>query len=95
MGPLTIENEKAWEDLYQCEQTTKLVGYLALTRQLPVGTSKIPMSEASKLLNKTVPIPEYPGYYAVKLDVFHQLHCLVLHPFPLIAFQVNMSLCTE
>lgn len=28
-------------------------------------------------MNKTVPIPNDPGYYVVELNVFHQLHCLV------------------
>ncbi|RHZ47801.1 oxidase ustYa family protein [Aspergillus thermomutatus] len=37
---------------------------------------KIPASDAAKLVNKTVPIPEDPGYYLIGLDVFHQLHCL-------------------
>ncbi|CRG92233.1 Cell surface glycoprotein 1 [Talaromyces islandicus] len=40
------------------------------------GISRIPMSEAAKLVNKTVPIPDYPGEYVIELDVFHQLHCL-------------------
>lgn len=35
------------------------------------------MSDAAKLANKTVPIPDYPGEYVIQLDVFHQLHCLV------------------
>lgn len=38
------------------------------------------MSDAAKLANRTVPIPHDPGYYAVGLDVFHQLHCLVQFP---------------
>ncbi|KAG4438913.1 hypothetical protein IFR05_005593 [Cadophora sp. M221] len=46
------------------------------------GTSIIPTSEAAKLLNKTVPIPdgkgEYDGKYVVMLGVFHQLHCVNL-----------------
>lgn len=35
------------------------------------------MNEAAKLVNKTTPIPDYPGEYVIQLDVFHQLHCLV------------------
>lgn len=35
------------------------------------------MSDAAKLVDKTVPLPDYPGEYVVQLDVFHQLHCLV------------------
>ena len=35
------------------------------------------MSEAVKLSNRTTPITNDPGYYAVTLEVFHQLHCLV------------------
>ncbi|EEP82687.1 predicted protein [Uncinocarpus reesii 1704] len=34
------------------------------------------MSDAAELVNKTVPIPDDPGHYAIALDVFHQLHCL-------------------
>jgi hypothetical protein len=45
---------------------------------------KIPASVAAKLVNKTVPIPEdlgySSGYYLIGLDVFHQLHCLVVLP---------------
>ncbi|KAL8868902.1 MAG: hypothetical protein Q9215_008119 [Flavoplaca cf. flavocitrina] len=40
------------------------------------GISRIPRLSAAKLVNKTVPIPDDPGYYAVGLEVFHQLHCL-------------------
>ncbi|GAM43967.1 hypothetical protein TCE0_060r19210 [Talaromyces pinophilus] len=40
------------------------------------GISRISMSDAAKLANKTVPIPDYPGEYVIQLDVFHQLHCL-------------------
>lgn len=35
------------------------------------------MSSAAQLVDKTVPIPDYPGQYVIALDVFHQLHCLV------------------
>jgi hypothetical protein len=42
-----------------------------------VGISRIAMSDAARLSNKTVPIPDDPGQYVVSLDVFHQLHCLV------------------
>ncbi|KAH1509657.1 hypothetical protein KXX25_004683 [Aspergillus fumigatus] len=41
---------------------------------------KIPASDAAKLVNKTIPIPNASGYnsgyYLIGLDVFHQLHCL-------------------
>ncbi|KAF4157218.1 hypothetical protein CNMCM6936_002633 [Aspergillus lentulus] len=41
---------------------------------------KISASDAAKLVNKTVPIPDgsgySSGYYLIGLDVFHQLHCL-------------------
>jgi hypothetical protein len=40
------------------------------------GISRIPQSAAKLIPNRTVPIPDDPGYYAVGLDVFHQLHCL-------------------
>ncbi|OJJ42237.1 hypothetical protein ASPZODRAFT_155448 [Penicilliopsis zonata CBS 506.65] len=36
------------------------------------------MTELPRLVNKTIPIPEYPDEYIVELDVFHQLHCLNL-----------------
>lgn len=39
------------------------------------------MSQAARLVNKTVPIPGEPGQYVVQLNVFHQLHCLVGGPF--------------
>ncbi|KAF1978171.1 hypothetical protein BU23DRAFT_577611 [Bimuria novae-zelandiae CBS 107.79] len=38
--------------------------------------SRIPLQEASQLTNRTVPIPDDPGYYVVTIDVFHELHCL-------------------
>ncbi|KAI5927173.1 hypothetical protein F4810DRAFT_707123 [Camillea tinctor] len=40
------------------------------------GISRIPRESASKLVNKTVPIPGEPGQYVIQLNVFHQLHCL-------------------
>ncbi|OJJ42007.1 hypothetical protein ASPZODRAFT_2129235 [Penicilliopsis zonata CBS 506.65] len=40
------------------------------------GVSRIPKSDAAQLVNRTVPIPDDPGYYVVSLNVFHQLHCL-------------------
>ncbi|PYH93997.1 hypothetical protein BO71DRAFT_326381, partial [Aspergillus ellipticus CBS 707.79] len=40
------------------------------------GVSRIPRSSAGKLVNKTLPIPDDPGYYIIELNVFHQLHCL-------------------
>ncbi|KAE9409717.1 hypothetical protein BT96DRAFT_806673, partial [Gymnopus androsaceus JB14] len=42
------------------------------------GISRIPASEAEKLVDKTVPIPEDEKHYIISLDVFHQLHCLNL-----------------
>ena len=38
--------------------------------------------DAAKLANRTVPIPGDPEHYAVSIDVFHQLHCLVSHLTP-------------
>lgn len=41
------------------------------------GISRIPIDDARLIANRTVPIPDDPeGYYAIGLDVFHQLHCL-------------------
>jgi len=41
------------------------------------GVNQIPASEANKLVDKTVPIPNDEDNYIVTLEVFHQLHCLV------------------
>lgn len=49
---------------------------IVLTRD-SVGVSRIPISDAAQLVNRTVPIANDPGYYVVSLDVFHELHCLV------------------
>ncbi|OAG13184.1 uncharacterized protein CC84DRAFT_1228221 [Paraphaeosphaeria sporulosa] len=40
------------------------------------GVSRIPMSDAAQLANRTSPIPGDEGHYVVILEVFHQLHCL-------------------
>lgn len=48
-----------------------------LMEPFTVGISRIPKSDAAHLVNKTVPIADDPGQYAISLDVFHQLHCLV------------------
>ncbi|KZP06292.1 hypothetical protein FIBSPDRAFT_842279 [Athelia psychrophila] len=40
------------------------------------GVSKIPKSDAAKMLNRTVAIPGDEENYVIALDVFHQLHCL-------------------
>lgn len=42
-----------------------------------VGITRIPESEAIQMANRTSAIQDDPGYYAVTIDVFHQLHCLV------------------
>jgi hypothetical protein len=48
-----------------------------------VGISKVPISEAVKLLNQTAVMPNDPNEgdkergYIIELDIFHQLHCLV------------------
>ena len=42
-----------------------------------VGVSRISMSDAARLANRAVPIADDPDHYAVTLDVFHELHCLV------------------
>lgn len=41
------------------------------------GLSSIPMTDAARLMNRTVPIPGKPGEYVVTLNLFHDLHCLV------------------
>lgn len=41
----------------------------------------IDKASANKLPNKTLPIPGMEGQYITGLDVFHQLHCLVI-PIP-------------
>ncbi|KZS87707.1 hypothetical protein SISNIDRAFT_419194, partial [Sistotremastrum niveocremeum HHB9708] len=43
------------------------------------GISSIHVSQAVLLPNWTEAIPGNETYYAVALDVFHQLHCLVRH----------------
>ncbi|PYH28779.1 oxidase ustYa family protein, partial [Aspergillus neoniger CBS 115656] len=48
------------------------------------GIIKIPQSEAAQLVNYTMPLASEPGMYMVELDVFHQLHCLVIPPNPLV-----------
>jgi hypothetical protein len=77
-GPSTPERDKAWEDLYNCASRTPPPQLLMLTPlRAKVGISRIPRSSAAKLVNKTVPIPDDPGYYVISLNVFHQLHCVV------------------
>lgn len=44
------------------------------------GRTKISKEQARLLPNKTLPIPGDEDYYAVRLSVFHQLHCLVSSP---------------
>jgi len=42
-----------------------------------VGISRIPGSQATRLVNQTHAIPGDEDHYVVQLFVFHQLHCLV------------------
>jgi len=44
---------------------------------LDLSFLRLNKDEAERIPNKTVPFPGDPGYYAVGLAVFHQLHCLV------------------
>lgn len=41
------------------------------------GIIEVPRSEAAKLVNTTMPVPEDPTQYVVELDFFHELHCLL------------------
>ena len=52
---------------------------IACTERAPLefGLSQIPKAQARLLPNKTLPIPGDEEHYAVGLEVFHQLHCLV------------------
>ena len=47
-------------------------------RHTLVGISEIPRGIAEKLTNITYPLAGSGGNYIVELDVFHQLHCLVM-----------------
>lgn len=78
-GPPSEANNALWEDLYQCKLCYHgNLGQMGTNRRCYiVGITRIPMSEAAQLENRTVPIANDPGYYAVTIDVFHQLHCLV------------------
>ncbi|KAJ7124649.1 hypothetical protein C8R43DRAFT_1147370 [Mycena crocata] len=40
------------------------------------AASRIPKSEAVKMINDTWPVLHHEGNYIITLDVFHQLHCL-------------------
>lgn len=42
-----------------------------------MGISWITEEEAALIPNRTEPLPGNEGRYAISLDVFHQLHCLV------------------
>lgn len=75
-GPPSESNNQLWEDLYSCKHCYRVFGKLIIYDLSLVGISRIPMSEAAQLANRTVPITDDPGHYAVTLEVFHQLHCL-------------------
>lgn len=83
IGPPSPERDALWDSLYNCQCNPRdlkqdLDSQKSLTESRPtVGVSRISRGSASKLVNKTVPIPDDPGYYVVELNVFHQLHCLV------------------
>ncbi|PTB48341.1 hypothetical protein M431DRAFT_100297 [Trichoderma harzianum CBS 226.95] len=60
------------------------------------GISTIPKGQAKLLPNYTSPVPGHEDEYIVELDVFHQLHCLVLslnwtvpETYPYEAFEEN------
>ncbi|KIW99560.1 uncharacterized protein Z518_11299 [Rhinocladiella mackenziei CBS 650.93] len=61
-GPPSPESDQAWSDLYILDVEADF--------EDAVGISRISMAEAHELANRTVPIPDDPGYYAVGLDVF-------------------------
>ena len=53
-------------------------------RNILVGISRIPKSQAEMLPNATEAIPGDEEHYVVELDVFHQLHCLVSYSYHLL-----------
>jgi hypothetical protein len=74
------ENNRLWQELYDRMKGVKIFVY-ENNSLVSDGINRIPMSEARLLTNRTTPIKKDPGYYVITLDVFHELHCLVIFPF--------------
>lgn len=72
------EVDKAWEGLYECASAIATIDFGPI--RSAVAYSKIPRSQAVRLVNKTYPILGEPTTYMLALDVFHELHCLVNPP---------------
>ena len=66
------------------------------TRDISVGISRIPLSQAEMLPNATEAIPGDGEHYVVELDVFHQLHCLVSYSYHLVnGFPLTALSCSQ
>jgi len=88
-GPPSPETDDAWRELYNCKRAGPGCDELQFLTQTTDPISRIDRKDASKIANRTVPIPGDSDHYAVSIDVFHQLHCLVLHPTPVLYQDTN------
>ena len=86
-GPSTPERDQLWDDLYNRAWSIVVHSRLYSYRETD-GINRIPGALASKLVDKSVPIPGDPEHYIVTLTVFHDLHCLVRHP---LSFNVKVD----
>jgi hypothetical protein len=78
--------DRSWSNLEKCNGLLIRFQNLATDVVFKVGVIALPRDQTTTIPNEAYSVAEIPDRYFAEIDVFHQLHCLVVTP--LITFQI-------